>query len=66
MHRFSSSTHPGESSRHERALEALACQAHVPIDHVAQLYEHELTVLTVGARITGFLPILMARNLWRE
>src|SRR5947208_14257792 len=55
-----------ESSTHERGIEALAQAAHVPIDHVAQLYERELTVLTVGARITGFLPILIARNLWRE
>ena len=66
MNRFSSSTHPGESSTHERAIEALAQASHVPIDHVAQLYEHELTVLTVGARITGFLTILIARNFWRE
>src|SRR5437870_8751400 len=66
MSRFSSSTHPGESSTHERAIEALARQSHVPIDHVAQLYEYALAVLTVGARITGFLTILMARNLWKE
>ena len=66
MSRFSSSTHPGESSTHERAIEALARQSHVPIDHVAQLYEHALAVLTVGAHITGFLTILMARNLWKE
>jgi hypothetical protein len=51
MNRFSSSTHPGKSSTHERAIEALAHQSHVPIDHVAQLYEHELAVLTVGAQM---------------
>ena len=66
MNRFSSSTHPRESPTHERAIEALARQSHVPIDHVAQLYEHALAVLTVGAHITGFLTILMARNLWKE
>jgi Protein of unknown function (DUF3562) len=62
MNRLSSSTHPGESSAHERAIEALARESHVPIDHVAHLYEHELAVLTVGARITGFLPILTIRK----
>ena len=62
MTRLSSSTHPGESSTHERAIEALAREAHVPIDQVAQLYEHELAVLTVGARITGFLTILTTRK----
>jgi hypothetical protein len=62
MNRLSSSTHPHESSTHERAIEALAREAHVPIDHVAQLYAHELTVLTVGARITGFLSILTTRK----
>jgi Protein of unknown function (DUF3562) len=58
MPRLPSSTHPPDSATHERAIAALAQQAHVPIAHVAQLYEGELTVLTVGARITGFLPIL--------
>ena len=62
MHRLSSSTHPRESSTHERAIEALARQSHVPIDQVAQLYERELTALTVGARITGFLTILTTRK----
>jgi hypothetical protein len=60
MKRCSSSTHPGESATHERAIKALARQAHVPIDHGAQWYEHDLAVLTVVARIPGFLPILMA------
>lgn len=55
-------THPYESSLHERAIEALARQAHVPIEHVAQLYTHELAVLTVGARITSFLSILTIRK----
>lgn len=62
MNRFSSSTHFHESSTHERAIEALAREAHVPIDHVAQLYERELAMLTVGARITGFLSILTLRK----
>jgi uncharacterized protein DUF3562 len=62
MHRLSSSTPPGESATHARAIEALAQQSHVPIDHVAQLYERELAVLTVGARITGFLTVLTTRK----
>lgn len=62
MNRRFSSTHPYDSSVHERAIEALACQAHVAIEHVAQLYARELAVLTVGAHITGFLPILTIRK----
>lgn len=61
MNRLSSSTYPGESATHERAIEALARESHVPIDQVAQLYEHELSMLKVGARITGFLTILTTR-----
>jgi len=34
----------------------------VPIDYVAQLYAHELIVLTVGARLTGFLTILTTQK----
>ena len=62
MNRLSSSTHPRESSTHERAIEALARASHLPIDQVAQLYEHELTVLKVGARVTSFLTILTTRK----
>ena len=49
MNRLSSSTYSRESSTHERAIEALARQSHVPIDQVAQLYAHELAVLEVSA-----------------
>lgn len=56
------STHPRESSTHERAIEALARQFHVPIEQVAQLYEGELAGLAVGARITGFLTIITTRK----
>jgi hypothetical protein len=62
MHRLYSSTPLHESARHERAIEALAQQLYVPIDHVAQLYERELAALTVSARITGFLSILTTRK----
>jgi len=62
MNRLSSSTHPRESSTHERAIEALARQSHVSIDHVVPRYERELAALTVGARLTGFLTILTIRK----
>jgi Protein of unknown function (DUF3562) len=43
-------------------MAALAQQSHVPFDHVAQLYERELAVLTARARITDFLTILTTRK----
>ena len=62
MHNLYSTTPPHESARHERAIEALAQQSDVPIDHIAELYERELAALTVSARITGFLSILTTRK----
>lgn len=62
MHRLSAFTQSRDSSTHERAIAALAHEAHVPIEHVAQLYAHELAVLTIGASITGFLTILTTRK----
>ena len=62
MHRLSSSTQPGGSATHERAIAILAHQSHVPLDHVTRLYERELAALTVSARITGFLTILTTRK----
>jgi hypothetical protein len=62
MNRLFSPTQPYESSTHERAIETLAREAHVPIEQVAQLYARELAVLTAGARITGFLGILTIRK----
>ena len=59
---LASATHPHNSAAHEGAIEALAREAHVPIEQVAQLYAHELAVLTAGARITGFLTILTIRK----
>src|SRR5687768_10820817 len=59
---LASATHPHNSAVHEGAIEALAREAHVPIEQVAQLYAHELAVLTAGARITGFLTILTTRK----
>ena len=61
MTMLASATHPHHSAAHEGTIEALAREAHVPIEQVAQLYAHELAVLTAGARITGFLTILTTR-----
>jgi hypothetical protein len=62
MTMLASATHPQDSAAHEGAIVALAREAHVPIEPVAQLYARELAVLTAGARITGFLAILTTRR----
>ena len=51
-----------DSPMHARDIEALAREARVSLDDVAQLYARELAALTVGARITSFLPILTTRK----
>lgn len=51
-----------DDSLHERAIATLARQAQVSIERVTQLYARELATLAVGARITGFLPILTMRK----
>ncbi len=53
---------PGEKSRQQHAIEFLARESEVPLDEVARLYEDERAELAVGARITGFLPILALRK----
>ena len=45
-----------------RDLEALAREAHVSLDTVAQLYAREWAALAARARITTFLPILTTRK----
>ena len=45
-----------------RDVEALAREAHVPLDTVAQLYAREWAALAAQARITTFLPILTLRK----
>ncbi len=45
-----------------RDLEALARDAHLPFDAVAQLYASEWAALAARARITTFLPILTLRK----
>jgi len=47
---------------HQRAIERLARQSQMPVDEVAQLYEHARAELEVGARIKGFLGIFALRN----
>ena len=44
-------------SHHQRAIEHLARESQMPVDEVAQLYEHARAELEVGARIRAFLGI---------
>ena len=53
---------PGKKSHQQHAIEFLARESQVPLDEVARLYEDERAGLAVGARITGFLPILALRK----
>ena len=53
---------PSRKSHQQRAIEFLARESQVPIDEVARLSEEEWAELEDGARITGFLAILTARN----
>jgi len=52
----------GKQSHHQRAIEFLARESHVPVDEVAQLYEDARAELEVGARIRSFLGIFAIRN----
>ena len=49
-------------SHHQRAIEHLARESQMPVDEVAQLYEHARAELEVGARIRAFLGIFALRN----
>ena len=51
-----------DSTVHARDIEALAREAQVPLDDVAQLYAREWAALTARAHITSFLPILVTRK----
>lgn len=51
-----------DSTAHQRDIEALAREAHVPVEDVTQIYAHEWAALAARARITGFLPILTTRK----
>jgi len=62
MTRRTADTPPHDSTGHARDLEALAREAQVPLEDVAQLYAREWAALTARARITSFLPILVTRQ----
>lgn len=49
-------------SDQKQIIESLSRDSELPIDEVTHLYEHELAELSVGARITSFLPIFVTRN----
>ena len=51
-----------DSAVYARDIEALAREAQVPLDDVAQLYAREWAALTARAHITSFLPILVTRK----
>jgi hypothetical protein len=50
---------------HQRAIEFLAQESHVPIDVVTPLYRAEWAKLAIGARITAYISILTIRNVRR-
>lgn len=56
------STQPEKPIDEKRIVATLALEAHVPIDDVATLYEHERAALAVSAHITKFLHIFAIRN----
>ena len=53
---------PRQESHQQRAIEFLAMESQAPVDEVARLYDSKQAELGVGARITGFLPILALRR----
>ena len=60
-------SHPTPTPAHASAvalrdLEALARDAQVPLEAVAQLYAREWAALAAQAQITTFLPILTTRK----
>ena len=58
----SSYLNPSDSAKHERAIEFLARESRVPVIQVEQLYERELGILKLGARVTAFLDVLTSRK----
>jgi hypothetical protein len=51
-----------QQSVERRTIERLATDAHLPLDEVAKLYEHERAALVASAHVTNFLPIFVVRN----
>jgi hypothetical protein len=62
MTRRSTNLQQPNSTAHQRDIEALAREAHVPVEEVTQLYAYEWAALAARARITSFLPILTTRK----
>ena len=54
-----------ERPDHQRAIEFLAHESHVPINVVSPLYQAEWAKLEIGARITAYISILTMRNVRR-
>ena len=55
-------TPPHECTGSAPDIEALAHEAQMSLEDVAQLYAHEWAVLAAQAQITTFLPILTIRK----
>ena len=51
-----------EAQKHDRAIEALASEAHAPVEEVKTLYESELAKVKEGARVQDFVPALAHRH----
>jgi len=51
-----------KESHHRRAIESLAEESQVPVNEVAQLYEHAHAELEAGARVRSFLGIFALRS----
>ena len=52
-----------DDATHERAIAFLALETHVPVSQIEPLYQQELAVLRVDARITAYLDILTSRKI---
>jgi hypothetical protein len=53
---------PAKESWPVHAIEALAREAHVPVERVSDIYSRELKQLTARARVREFLPLLTLRR----
>jgi hypothetical protein len=62
MNRPAMQVEHSEQSHQDPAVEFLAKESKVSVDDVARLYENELAELEIGARVTGFIPIIAIRN----
>jgi 2-phospho-L-lactate transferase/gluconeogenesis factor (CofD/UPF0052 family) len=51
-----------KQAERKRIVEFLARESGTALDAIAHLYDDEVAKLTIGARITSFLPIFAIRN----